>query len=322
MTNKLTKEQENLLNHWSDHPNGPVALHLRQQLVPVEGKGGVIFPPTYAYPDPNTYYNIDELADGTKIATIDSVGSQANRMEPVFLPSRPGEPDNPRATLVPQITIAYGKEGNEKSVSILEAGHRLGDAIIRCTELGEDARKAFLKIEDSDDATELAKLGPTSLVFGVWDSRGTYVKLPRVVQSTIRAHDVSELRRSAQYNPPWNYAELGVFSEANKEKSEGDPKSPLAQRGFVHIPAVNTHGGIIARGPIHRDVTINLIALRRLNGNDQTDGKALRHYILGLSLVAATGKRSNHDVLSMRINRLLNGVFLPRGTHSEPNIES
>ena len=33
-------------------------------------------------------------------------------------------------------------------------------------------------------------------------------------------------------------------------------------------------------------------------------------------------KRSNHDVLSMRINRLLNGVFLPRGTHSEPNIES
>ena len=36
----------------------------------------------------------------------------------------------------------------------------------------------------------------------------------------------------------------------------------------------------------------------------------------------ARGKRSNHDVLSMRINRLLNGVFLPRGTHSEPNIES
>ena len=34
------------------------------------------------------------------------------------------------------------------------------------------------------------------------------------------------------------------------------------------------------------------------------------------------GKRSNHDVLSMRMNRLLNGVFLPRGTHSEPNIES
>ena len=36
----------------------------------------------------------------------------------------------------------------------------------------------------------------------------------------------------------------------------------------------------------------------------------------------AKSKRSNHDVLSMRINRLLNGVFLPRGTHSEPNIES
>jgi len=33
-------------------------------------------------------------------------------------------------------------------------------------------------------------------------------------------------------------------------------------------------------------VTVNLVALRRLNGGDDTD--ALRHYILGLTLVAAT----------------------------------
>ena len=90
--------------------------------------GSVIFPPTYA----DVGYNIDELSDGTKLATIDSVGSQANRMEPVFRAARPGEPENPRSSLVPQIEIAYG--GNEKSVSILEAGHRLGDAIIRSTE--------------------------------------------------------------------------------------------------------------------------------------------------------------------------------------------
>ena len=279
MTDTLTEEQINL---WADDPSGPAALHLRQDLTPVEGPGSVIFPPTYAYSAPDTHYNIDELSDGTKIATIDSVGAQANRLEPVFLPTRPGEPENPRASLVPQITITYG---NEKSVSLLEAGHRLGDALVRSTELRNMAHDAFLDFEDRSDAAALAKLAPTSLVFGVWDSRDTQVKLPRVVQSTIRAHDVTELRRSAQYNPPLDYATLDVFTEAEREKSEGNPKSPLAQRGFVHIPAVNTHGGVIAKGPIRRDVTVNLIALRRLDG---TDGQALRHYILGLSLIVAT----------------------------------
>ena len=262
----------------ADDQEGPVALHLRQPLMPVEGLGSPIFPPTYA----DVGYNIDELSDGTKIATIDSVGSQANRMEPVFLSAKAGEAENPRARLVPQIDITYG---NKKSVSILEAGHRLGDAVVRSTALKDRARETFEAFLDRGDAAPLAKLAPTSLVFGVWDSRDTLAKLPRIVQSTIRAEDVEVLTRSAQYNPALDYAELEVFSEKDKEKQQGDPKSPLAKRGFVHVPAVKTHDGIIARGPILRSVTINLIALRRLEGEN---GQALRRYILGLSLVAAT----------------------------------
>lgn len=271
------------MNAWADDPNGPVALHLRQALMPVEGIGGVIFPPTYAYPDnQRVRYNIDELADGTKVATIDSVGAQANRMEPVFLRARVGQPPNRYAELVPQVDIQYG---NEKSVSILEAGHRLGDAIVRSTELGKKVREAFLDFQDRGDAAPLAKLGPTSLVFGVWDSRDTHAKLPRIVQSTIRAEDVSDLRRSAQYNPPVDYADLDVFTDAEREKSAGKPQSDLAQRGFVHVPAVDTHGGVIANGPINRNITLNLVALRRLDG---ANGQGLRRYILGLALVAAT----------------------------------
>ena len=275
----MTELTPSRIDQWADDRYGPVALHLRQALLPVEGKGSVIFPPTYAYRAENVHYNIDQLSDGTKIATIDSVGSQANRMEPIFLPAREGEPENPRSKLVPQIVITYG---NEKSVSILEAGHRLGDAIIRSTELKDAVKSAFLDFDDRGDASSLAKIGPTSLVFGVWDSRDTLVKIPRVVQSTIRAEDVSELRRSAQYNPPVDYAELDVFTETERAKSADNPKSELAQRGYVHVPAVNTHGGVIAHGPIRRDVTINLVALRRLDGN------SLRRYILGLALVAGT----------------------------------
>lgn len=274
----MTKLDQTTLDQWANDTNGPVALHLKQKLVPVEGEGGVIFPPTYA----DIGYNIDRLSDGTKVATIDSVGAQANRIEPIFK-------DPPYSDLVPQIEILYG---NEKMVSIFDAGHRLGDALIRCVapdesgfDLSEAAHEAFQALKDRNDASEIARLAPTSLVFGAWDSRDTQAKLPRLVQSVIRAWDVSPLTRSAQYNPPIDYAETDVFTETEKEKQEGDPKSPLAKRGYVHVPAGKTHGGIVANGDIERQVTINLVALRRLGGEN---GEALRRYILGLSLIAAT----------------------------------
>lgn len=257
---------------------GPVALVWKQQLEPVEGDGGVFFPPTYADTDLN--YNIDTLSDGTKVALVDSVGSQANRIEPIF---RKNGGDEDLAKLVPQIEIEVS---NGKHVSILQAGHRLGDAVVRSTELKKDANAAFMKFLDTGDASAIAKLAPTSLVFGVWDSRDTQAKLPRLVQSVIRAWDVDRLTRSAQYAPPIDYAALEVFSEEEKAKQEGDPKSPLAKRGFVAVPAPGAHGGIVARGGIVRDVTINLIAVRRLFGGSSSD--ALRRYILGLSLAAAT----------------------------------
>jgi CRISPR-associated protein Csb1 len=227
-------------------------------------------------------YAIDVLSDGTKVAQVDSVGAQANRMEPLFRRSPPGRPENPLASLVPQVEIDIG---NDRTVSVLDAGHRLGDALVRASELREEVERAFADFQERGDATAIAKLAPTSLVFGAWDSRGEGAKLPRIVQSVIRAWDVDPLRRSAQYNPPVDYAKLEVFSDEEKQKAEGDTKAPLAQRGFVHVPAVDTHGGIVVRGEIRRDVTVNLVALRQLSGED---GHALRRYVLGLALVAAT----------------------------------
>jgi CRISPR-associated protein Csb1 len=280
MAEPLTITAETI-NSWADDPAGPVALYLKQKLLPVEGEGGIVFPPTYA----DIGYNVDTLSDGTKMVTIDSVGSQANRMEPIFKSigeDELGKERNSLANLVPQIDITYG---NQKSISIFETGHRLGDAIVRSSELRNKARDAFELFLNVGDASALAKLAPTSLVFGVWDSRGTQAKLPRIVQSVIRAWDVEPLKRSAQYNPPIDYAALEVFSEEEKAKQEGNPKSPLAQRGFVHVPAGEALGGVIARGGIKREITVNLVALRRLDGENAA---ALRRYLLGLALVAAT----------------------------------
>lgn len=281
---------DRLAERFANEPAGPVGLTLRQKLLPVEGPDAVIFPPTYAFSANHAGppYNVDTLSDGTKVATIDSVGAQANRLEPLFKPAQGAAAENRLAGLVPQVNI----EHDRGSVSILDAGHRLGDALIRSTELGAEANDAFRAYLDTGEASAIAKLAPTSLVFGVWDSRETGAKLPRILQSVIRAWDVDPLTRSAQYNPPVDYAALEVFSEEKKKKVEaeaekagGRAKSPLAQRGFVHVPAPEQHGGIVVHGDIRRDMTINLIALRRLRGGN---GSVLRCYVLGLVLAAAT----------------------------------
>lgn len=274
---------------WLSSNKGPAALVIREHLMPVEGHDAVVFPPTFAAAAGDGFpggYNIDppltrdEPWATPNVCLIDSVGSQANRIEPLF-----GEA--PYSALVPQIVVKAG----EKEVNLLEAGHRAGDALVRCSALQEELHDAFCAVQ-SGNAEPLAKIAPTSLVFGVWDSRDTQAKLPRLVSSTIRAFDVQKLTRGAVYIPPVDYAELDVFTEAEKAKAEGSSKNPLARRGFVHNPASATHGGVIATGGIRRDATLSLAALQLLKGGNDERTLALRRYILGLSLVALTASTS------------------------------
>jgi CRISPR-associated protein Csb1 len=259
------------------------ALVIREYLEPVEGPDGVLFPATYAAAEDKKVfpggYNIDPPEGERNICLVDSVGSQANRVEPIF-----GKPDY--AHLVPQISVKAG----EKSVSILDAGHRAGDALVRCTTLQKDLQDAF-KAVLKGNAEPLARVAPTSLVFGVWDSRDTQAKLPRLVASTIRAFDVKRLKRSAQYNPSTDYIGDKLLEETTDKKL----KDAYAERGFVHVPATGSHGGVIADGEIRRDATLSLAALRLLAaGKDTTKTLELRRYILGLSLVAFTSNPSTY----------------------------
>lgn len=253
------------------------AIVIREPLVPVEGHDAVFFPATFAAAaDRNVFpggYNIDPPTGEKNVCLVDSVGSQANRIEPIF-----AKPEY--ASLVPQVQITAGA----KSVNLLEAGHRAGDAIVRCTPLQQKVQDAFKSVLKGN-ALDLARIAPTSLVFGVWDSRDTQAKLPRLVVSSIRAFDVQKLTRSAQFNPAVDYIGLGLLEDTTDKKV----KDAYAERGFVHVPASGSHGGVIAKGGIRRDVTFSLAALRLLAaGDDANRTLALRRYILGLSLVALT----------------------------------
>lgn len=311
------EELTGLFDSWADK-DGPVALHMKQKLLPVEGEGGVIFPPTYA----DIGYNVDTLSDGTRVATIDSVGSQANRMEPMFKSTGKndkGEELNPLAALVPQVEIILNvkeKDGEryERRQSLLDLAHRSADAVVKATPtLAKIITPAFEALNRHGNAGPLCAVAPTSLLFGVWDSRdGTGEKRPRLVRSIIRAWDVEPLFSAAQFNSVWKSLDEADQSELEKEAKT--KKVKLSEKGFADAPAVfrkisqnaakqmtefrngspnperRTLGGVLAKGPIYRDVTINLVALRALRGakNDETEAKQIRKYLLSLALLAAT----------------------------------
>jgi len=263
-------------DEWLTEESPAAALTMRQWLEPVEGKNAVIFPPTYATPEgwKESWigYNIDRFEDGSSVCQIDSVGSQANRLEPIFK-------QMPYRRLVPQVVIKAG----DKEVDLLEVGHRAGDAIVRFSSLAEDLESAFKKIKNEANAEPLGRISPTSLVFGVWDSRGTQTKLPRIVRSVIRAFNVKAMHRSAQYIPAIEYEDEGLLPSPESKKDEGT----MSELGFRHAPAPWTHGGIQAE-EIRRDATLNLVALRALGADPEDMQLKLRRYILGLSLVCFT----------------------------------
>jgi len=247
--------------------NGPVALVIREELEPVMGRDAVFFPPTFAPPvgsEEAPGYLIDQTSLG-KVALVDTVGAQANRMEPIFK-------HEPYSQLVPKVTIQIG----ERQVDLLEAGHRAADAVVRFSDKWIVLKDAFLAVRDKRDATVLAKLAPTSLVFGVWDSRDTQVKLPRLVGSTIRAYKVEKLTRSAQF-----------FAATEKEEIKDlAAQDFLSAVGLDDAPAGRTDGGVIAQGGIRREAVLNQVALRALTGPNADASRKLQRYVLGLALVA------------------------------------
>jgi len=262
---------------------GPAALVIREHLIPVEGADGVFFPATYAAQqgaekDQKKFqggYNIDIFPDGN-VCLIDSVGSQANRIEPLFATSE-------YADLVPQIVVTFPQKGLR--LNLLHANHRAADAIIRCSPFEHELRTAFQEVLRGN-AEKLAQFAPTSLVFGVWDSRDTSAKVPRLLASTIRAFNVREHTRSANFLTQMtiDLAKLDILPGAESKD------------GFANALASKAPGGVqlMLNGSIRRDVTVGLAALRRLavleaDGTLSVDRtKALRRYILGLTLVGLT----------------------------------
>jgi CRISPR-associated protein Csb1 len=296
------------------HPQGPAAIVDQRYLRPVVGE--VVFPPTYANPsgkegDPPVY-NINTIGEGSLVrldmteftinhkkklapveherwekgvtrstCTIDSVQSQANRIEPLF--GRLRDSNGKTVRLVPQIKVnaeVKTAEGQEELVIDLleDAGHRIADAVMMNTSLHGDIRKA-IKERQKGFSWALAKLAPTSLLFGMWDSRDSGAKVPRLFSAVVTGYGVRPLRRSAQFNAAIDFEAAGVKPPKGKK---------LSAAGMDSAPATFELGGVLVEDGIRRDASINLCTLRDLQAENDEQTRLLQRYILGLALVAMT----------------------------------
>ena len=255
---------------------GLVALTYRQELEPVEGRGAVIHPPTYASREGKrgerrSEYVINERGDGTRTCDLDTVQSQANRMEASYR----GE----LASVIPRHVVEAGGH----RADLTELAHRVADASIRATGIAGDIRKCFEAVAVGD-ASAMARLAPTSLVYGVWDSRDTRVSVPRAIGSRIEAHDVVECTHSAQYTAVFGQDELGLTNQEWKKGSEA---------GFAPSPATGRPGGVRVRGAIEQSASLMLDVLRGYRADDGSG--VLACYLLGLALGGlVTGGRRYH----------------------------
>ena len=156
-----------------------VALRSRMALQPAGGQGDKVFPPTYAVAQNAEHkYAVEERHyDGKASMSVllDSVASQANRAELALLEGwELGELSFP----VPYVDFRQDDEiGDIGQLTVLEAPHRLADAVFRDSLLGgtlfrlSDAGRAITDAQPRN-ATALFRYSPTGLLFGMWDSTG------------------------------------------------------------------------------------------------------------------------------------------------------
>lgn len=147
------------------------AIRHKIRLMPAEGPGGKIFPPTHV----GGIYAWEQrrLAEDKTVDTVllDSVQSQANRMEQALLRAYQA-----KKLHLPLLQIDLTENFPDVGIiTTLDAPHRIADALFRESKLDgvrfrdSEVGKAFIS-STTRNATGLFQYCPHALIFGVWDS--------------------------------------------------------------------------------------------------------------------------------------------------------
>jgi CRISPR-associated protein Csb1 len=230
------------------------AFRWRRKLQPAGGPGDKVFPPTFA----GAVYAVEKRripghADPVTCVLLDSVQSQANRMEQALQEAV----DNEEISL-PLVEVDFGpafKEGklveDVGRITSLQVPHRLADAILRDSEYKEadgtlvPFRKSSVgkPINDASprNATPIYQLCPTALLFGMWDSTGPKgglgAKFERAVVSEIVGigAEAGDLRRGVRRDP----LEISSQAEVVRETGGGWRQAAAGENGAVAPSKIN-----------------------------------------------------------------------------------
>ena len=325
MTTKLTI---NLLREAV--AGGAVALRSKMRLQPVDGPGGKVFPPTYAV-NTEHKYAVEERQVGDKVVTtvlLDSVASQANRAELALLQ---GWEDNELSFPVPYVDFASVPDVDDLGrITVLEAPHRLADAIFRDSLLDgtlfrlSDMGRAITDATPRN-ASAMFRYAPTALLFGQWDSTGPKgglgSKFQRAYVSEIVGFDAQigrkvgsrldplQIERAAAIayehsdpNQVWTLDKNEAAKDNNgKLKTAGSDGRPAEINHGNIAPSIDSQSGGVTISEACQTTVISLAALRRLRfaSLDREAGVAARTAVAALGVAAiAYGYEVDHDLRS------------------------
>lgn len=289
---------------------GPyAAIRSVTRLEPAGGPSDKLFPPTFVKEGQSeTKYAIESRRiDGreVKVVLLDSVASQANRMEEALLDAwRRRELD------FPLVQVDFSKkEGLEdlEQISVLQAPHRIADAILRDSVLGgqpfrHTAPGAAFTESSPTRATGMYVYCPTALVFGVWDSTGPKgglgAKFQRCLTSEIVGLDaVPGVKTASRIDPLSIQRKAGpifqkkgeplewTLQEKDAEKDKAGKPVPFKGGKEKGLPSAINHGnippsidfeagGVTISGAV-QTVVLSLAGLRRLRFPTDEHGKPI-----------------------------------------------
>lgn len=327
----------NTLNEWV---GAHAALRRRQILQPAGGKGDKLFPPTYPgeernNPQPRHVYERRRHDGGESwCVLIDSVQSQANRLEESLLGAiADGVP-------VPHVVVDFSSANLNgiRNITSLEAPHRVYDAIMRDSLLGNEPFMSSsigqrLATAKPDDATAVLETSPTALLFGAWHSTGEGgglgAKFARCLISEIMGVDVpvdevanprtgevvvqtSGRRTGSRIDP------LGVLRKVEVFKGEAgwDTTQKGAGRAAKKVrPSEINHGNIapsvqplgITCDHAEQSFVLSFAALRRLRFGSTEKNIAGRSLLAALGLLALTELDARGYALRSRCDLVCDG---------------
>ena len=298
---------------------------------PAGGAGDKVFPPTY---EGGQYATEQRIVPATgeikQCVLLDSVASQANRMELALLAAR-------RSGLVelPMLEVRFDRDDLPRkfTVTSLEAPHRIADALFRDSLLdGRMFRQSdtgrLLDHARIDNAAGVFGVCPTALLFGFWDSTGPRgglgVKFQRAITSEIIGYDAVPGKKTASridpasiragvrplYERATESAEQPGWTLDREQAAGGNRPRTLGRDGR---PSEANHGNVtptIADGGFTiseavQTTTLSLAVIRRLRfpldggaGSDAGADAAARAVLVALGLAAGTMARTDTDLRS------------------------